>query len=289
LFPVLVFIGAISSTSAARFPRSEVVHCWKRALELGISDEAPSWSNRTRHYRRQHPTVPPAGRARHHAHRGAPGERAELYAATHVRLAETGLVPAYETSIESPEEAPSFYALCYLPQGETRWTGSLSPSQVGALFRICEHTAFRLETREVHKSANEAEALHQFVSGESVDIGWFRNHLTLIEDAAGEGRRFSRSRVMATPLSDYSRFRLFCSERQCRGRWHPLPRERERRRPVGLRLLAVRLALLLQLAAVEENFLDGDVVEGPAVIVNHNYWRDAAWHQAVRRDNFAAE
>ena len=37
----------------------------------------------------------------------------------------------------------------------------------------------------------------------------------------------------------------------------------------------------------EENFLGGELIEDPAVIVQHNYWRDAAWRLAVRRDDFA--
>ena len=32
-----------------------------------------------------------------------------------------------------------------------------------------------------------------------------------------------------------------------------------------------------------------DLFDDPAIIVDHNYWRDAAWHKAVRRDDFAAE
>jgi hypothetical protein len=39
----------------------------------------------------------------------------------------------------------------------------------------------------------------------------------------------------------------------------------------------------------DENFRGGEVIEDPAVIVEHNYWRDAAWHRAVRRDDFATE
>lgn len=38
-----------------------------------------------------------------------------------------------------------------------------------------------------------------------------------------------------------------------------------------------------------DRFLGGEVIENPTVIVKHNYWRDAAWHRAVRRDDFATE
>ncbi|WP_308016283.1 YdcF family protein [Nonomuraea aurantiaca] len=39
-FPLLVFSGATSPTTAARFPRGEAVHFREHALELGVPDEA---------------------------------------------------------------------------------------------------------------------------------------------------------------------------------------------------------------------------------------------------------
>ena len=39
----------------------------------------------------------------------------------------------------------------------------------------------------------------------------------------------------------------------------------------------------------DENFLGGELIEDPALIVNHNYWRDVAWHHAIRRDDFATQ
>ncbi|MFJ2029016.1 ElyC/SanA/YdcF family protein [Streptosporangium sp. NPDC087985] len=39
-FPLLVFSGATSTTTAARFPRGEAVHYREHALDLGMSDEA---------------------------------------------------------------------------------------------------------------------------------------------------------------------------------------------------------------------------------------------------------
>ncbi|RJQ83162.1 YdcF family protein [Amycolatopsis panacis] len=40
LFPLLVFTGATSRTTVARFPRGEAVHYRERAIELGVPDEA---------------------------------------------------------------------------------------------------------------------------------------------------------------------------------------------------------------------------------------------------------
>jgi hypothetical protein len=148
-----------------------------------------------------------------------------------------------------------------------------------------------LETRDTYKSANETEALRQFTAGEPVDMGWFRNWLTMIADAAGEGRRFSRVRVVSTPLTDYSRFGLFCSGHTTVAGEDI--RYLARHEAVSLPdydywLFDSRL-LVRMLFDEQENFLGGEVVEDPATIVDHNYWRDAAWHQAVRRDDFAAQ
>ncbi len=77
--------------------------------------------------------------------------------------------------------------------------------------KLFDHTAFRLETRDEHKSSNESEALRRFVAGEPVDMGWFQNWLTMIREATAAGRCFSRVRVVSTPLTDYSRFGVFCS------------------------------------------------------------------------------
>ena len=39
----------------------------------------------------------------------------------------------------------------------------------------------------------------------------------------------------------------------------------------------------------DDRFLGAEIIEDSAAIVQHNYWRDAARHWAVRRDDFAAE
>jgi hypothetical protein len=37
------------------------------------------------------------------------------------------------------------------------------------------------------------------------------------------------------------------------------------------------------------NFLGAEVMDDPGMNVQHNYWRDAAWHRAMRRDDFATK
>ncbi|MFD7445414.1 DUF6879 family protein [Streptomyces sp. NPDC059909] len=86
--------------------------------------------------------------------------------------------------------------------------------EFGQLFRMFEHTAFRLETRDQYKSANEAEALRQFTAGEPVDMSWFQNWLTMIGQATAAGRRFARVRVVSLPLTNYSRFGALTKSQQ---------------------------------------------------------------------------
>lgn len=41
--------------------------------------------------------------------------------------------------------------------------------------------------------------------------------------------------------------------------------------------------------ADDDEFVAFELIEDPALIVAHNYWRDAAWHHAITRDEFAAK
>lgn len=159
------------------------------------------------------------------------------------------------------------------------------------LFRSFEHTAFRLETRDHYRSANETEALRQFVSGEPVGMSWFQNWLIMIREATAAGRRFARVRVVTMPLTDYSRFAIFCS-----GHTSAVGEEiRYLRRDEAAGLPDYDYWLFDSCKLVRmhfdeaENFLGGEIIEDPALIVQHNYWRDAAWHRAMRRDDFATE
>ncbi|MBV9728172.1 MAG: hypothetical protein JO309_01925 [Pseudonocardiales bacterium] len=164
-------------------------------------------------------------------------------------------------------------------------------SEFGQLFRTFEHTAFRLETRDQYKSANETEALRQFIAGEPVDLGWFQNWLTMIREAVSQGRRFTRVRVVSMPLTDYSRFGVFCSEHtNAAGEdIRYLKRDEAVDLPDYDYWLFDSRKLVRMHFDDEDNFLGGEIIEDPAVIVEHNYWRDAAWHRAVRRDDFATE
>jgi hypothetical protein len=122
-------------------------------------------------------------------------------------------------------------------------------------------------------------------------MGWFQNWLSMIRAAAAEGRRFSRVRVVSVPMTSYSRFGVFCSQytNEAGEDIRYLTRDEARGLPdYDYWLFDSRLLIRMRFDA-GEHFLGGEVIEDPAVIVQHSYWRDAAWHRAVRRDDFACE
>ncbi|OLB66014.1 MAG: hypothetical protein AUI10_04255 [Actinobacteria bacterium 13_2_20CM_2_72_6] len=158
------------------------------------------------------------------------------------------------------------------------------------LFRSFEHTAYRLETRDYYHSPNETKALEQFVAGGPVDMGWLDNWLSMIREATAAGRRFTRVRVVSVPLTDYSRFGMFCSQHsnQAGEDIRYLVRDQASSLPDYDYWLFDSRKLIRMHFDDQEHFLGGEVIQDPVEIVQHNYWRDAAWHRALRRDDFAA-
>lgn len=113
----------------------------------------------------------------------------------------------------------------------------------------------------------------------------------MIRQATVEGKRFARVRVVTVPLTDYSRFGLYCA-RYTNAAGEDI-RYLARQDAVGLPdydywLFDSRKLVRMHFDA-DETFLGGEIIDDPAVIVQHNYWRDAAWHHASRRDDFATE
>jgi hypothetical protein len=115
--------------------------------------------------------------------------------------------------------------------------------------------------------------------------------LDMVREAAAQGRRFARVRVVTLPLTDYSRFGVWCAQFTTgagediryllRDQAGDLPDH-------DYWLFDSRLLVRMRFDD-KSAFLGGEVIEDAATIVEHNYWRDAAWHQAVRRDDFAAQ
>jgi hypothetical protein len=115
--------------------------------------------------------------------------------------------------------------------------------------------------------------------------------LEMLRDATTAGRQFARVRVVTLPLSDYSQFGVWCAQ-FTNGAGEDI-RYLSRDQAAGLPnhdywLFDSRL-LVKMLYRDDDSFIGGELVDDSAVVVEHNYWRDAAWHQAVRRDDFAEQ
>lgn len=161
------------------------------------------------------------------------------------------------------------------------------------LFHTFEHTAFRLEARDTYDATYENESLRKFLAGEHDDLPWMQSWLDMLREATAKGRRFARVRVVSMPLTDYSRFGVWCAQFTNAAGEDIRYLERGQAETENLPNHDYWLFDSRKLARMyfddSNAFLGGEVIEDPAVIVQHNYWRDAAWHHAARRDDFATQ
>ena len=115
----------------------------------------------------------------------------------------------------------------------------------------------------------------------------------MVRGAARQGRRFMRVRVVSLPLSDYNRWSYVIAQHNIAAGEDIRYLIRERAAEIGLLnddyWLFDSQELLRMRFDESDRFIGGEIIEDPVEIVRHNYWRDAAWHHAVRRDDFATE
>ena len=86
-------------------------------------------------------------------------------------------------------------------------TDLLTGSGLTALVLGFRRTAFRLETRDDYREAEEAEPLRCFLAGRP-DYSWNDDWAELIARRSAEGARMRRVRIVSEPHTDYTRFLL---------------------------------------------------------------------------------
>lgn len=147
--------------------------------------------------------------------------------------------------------------------------------------------------RDRYDADYENESLRKFLAGEHDDLPWMQDWLTMIRAATKEGRRFTRVRVVSMPLTDYSRFGVFCSQFTNGAgediRYLTRDSADAAHLPNHDYWLFDSRKLVRMHFDDSDAFLGGEIIEDPAEIVKHDYWRDVAWHHAIRRDDFAIE
>ncbi|WP_337824391.1 DUF6879 family protein [Amycolatopsis sp. A1MSW2902] len=162
--------------------------------------------------------------------------------------------------------------------------------EFGNLFRTFEHTAYRLELRDQYNIPHEEEPLAKFLAGEP-DASYHEGWLHMIREATAEGRRFSRVRVVSFPLTDYTRFAMWVAgyTREAGDDIRYITREQAVGLPDYDYWLFDSSRLYKMHFDDEDHFLGAEAVEDPAVVVQHNHWRDAAQHHATTREEFVAK
>jgi hypothetical protein len=147
--------------------------------------------------------------------------------------------------------------------------------------------------RDSYYAPYEQESLRKFLDGEGDDLPWMQSWLDMLRGHTADGRRFARVRVVGMPLTDYSRFGVWCAQFTNGAgediRYLARDQAQAEKLPAHDYWLFDSRKLVQMRFDDEDHFLGGEIINDPAMVVQHNYWRDAAWHRAVRRDDFAAE
>lgn len=167
----------------------------------------------------------------------------------------------------------------------------ISGEAFGDLFSSFEHTAFRLEPRDRYNSPGEHEPLRRFLAGEPDDLAWNQAWLDLMAEHAAHGRIVHRVRVVSVPLSEYSRFGLWCARFAVEAGEEI--RYLDRAQAAGLPDFDYWLFDSKRVARLhfddDDQLLGAEIITDPAVVVELSAARDDAWHRSILRDQFESD
>lgn len=164
------------------------------------------------------------------------------------------------------------------------------------LFTTFEHTAFRLEPRESYAGVTYGDdAFSRWLSGEwagpDSDWSWTRT----VRAATATGKRIARVRVVSEPWSDYTKFGMYAARGNIEAGEDIRYLSRLRAAGLGLPvelpghdywLFDSRFIVVLHFNDETNDIVRIEVLDDPALVVQHNTWRDAAWHHAAPMDEY---
>lgn len=158
------------------------------------------------------------------------------------------------------------------------------------LFETFEHTAWRLETRRRYASDETGDDWAQFVAGETVVWDYGDSWCLNVRSQTTEGKRFERVRLIDSPATTGQLFLQANAARNCAvgEDIRNLPRAEANRLHLpdeDFWLFDSRLVARLNFDDVD-NLVDIELITEPAVVNRYCQVRDAAWHYAVRYDEF---
>jgi hypothetical protein len=177
----------------------------------------------------------------------------------------------------------------YAPRAEAP---SLQPFvSISHLFREFRHTAWRLETRRGYASDRNNPKWQRFIAGhdmaDEAETAWHDN----VRDQTARGKRFERVRLVDSPPSKGQQFLMATAPANVAAGEdiRNLPRtEAERLRLPDYDFWLFDSKIVARFAFDEEDTTLGVyVTEDPAEVLAACQARDAAWHHAVRTEEFA--
>lgn len=160
------------------------------------------------------------------------------------------------------------------------------------LFHRFEHSAFRLEPRRRYNVESETEPYRRFLAGEDPGLDWMSDWVDLMKHQTGQGKRVERVRVVDEPPSDYVRFMMWVHPTNAAAGEDIRYLERTRAAAAGLPdydywMFDSRLVAKFEFTP-DDVPLGVCLIDDPAQVVQHTYWRDVAWHYAERLDETTA-
>lgn len=163
---------------------------------------------------------------------------------------------------------------------------SVTNAEFDSLFTSFAHTAYRLETLQGYDVSYEDESYAAFLAGQPMPTDVAKNEwTTMIAGATRSGKSFRRVHVVNEPLTDYLRYEIGWSYGPNVGAGEGIGIIVGKPGNLGLPdhdyWLFDSRDLWIMDYDEDGKFLSAELVEDPAVIVQHCYWRDKALHLAV--------
>ncbi|MET7682832.1 DUF6879 family protein [Streptomyces sp. NPDC005423] len=164
-------------------------------------------------------------------------------------------------------------------------------ASVSHLFRDFKHTAWRLETRRGYASDRNSPKWPRFLAGEDIACGPDNTWRENVRAQTALGKRFERVRVADEPPSKGQKFLLASAPSNIAAgediRLLIRARAQELRLPEHDFWLFDSRVLVRFAFDDEDTTLGVYVTEDPAEVLAACQARDAAWHHAVRTEEFA--
>lgn len=163
----------------------------------------------------------------------------------------------------------------------------------GSYFETFEHTAWRLETRRGYGSDRTSEKYRQFLETGTVPNDSHRPWCANVRAQTTQGKRIERVRIVDHPPTSEQLFLLASAAsnneagEDIRNLWRA-DAEKLRLPAVDFWLFDSHRALVLHFNG-DDDYLGAELVVDPARIVEFCQIRDAAWHYAIPRAEFAAQ